>query len=91
MTELNHQEHSIILKDRKTLNLSGVSDVDSFSDQSITVQSVMGVIAIRGSGIKIENFSAETLNLSVTASDIYAVVYMNDKSNKSGFFARIFK
>lgn len=91
MSEVNQNEHSVIMNNRKSLNLSGIKDVDSFSDNEIHVQSVMGQICVRGSGLKIENFNATTLSLQICASDIYALVYINDSSAKSGFLKRVFK
>ncbi|MBQ7045598.1 MAG: hypothetical protein IJN65_03795 [Clostridia bacterium] len=84
-------EHSVIMNNRKALTLSGIKDVDSFSENEIHVQSVMGQICVRGSGLKIENFNATTLSLQICASDIYALVYVNDSAQKSGFLKRVFK
>ena len=91
MTDLNNNEHSLIMNNRKALNLSGVKDVDAFSEQEIRVQSVMGQICIRGSGIKIENFNATSMSLLIAADDIYAIVYTDDNAHKSGLFSRMFK
>lgn len=91
MADINSNEHSIIMNNRKALNLSGIKDVDSFSESEIMVQSVMGQICIRGSGLKIENFNAISLDLQICASSIYAIVYVNDSSQKSSFLKRVFK
>ena len=40
--------HNVILEDRRNLTVSGVSDVDSFDEQNITVFTDMGELAVRG-------------------------------------------
>lgn len=82
--------HNVILEDRKTLMITGVSDVDSFDDQTITVYTDMGEMTIRGTNLHIGKLSLETGELNITGN-IFALGYSDDREKQGGFFSRIFK
>ena len=52
--------HNVILEDRHTLSVSGVSDVDSFDEQTIIVFTDMGELTVSGTGLHINKLSIET-------------------------------
>ncbi len=82
--------HNVILEDRKSLMITGVSDVDSFDDQTITVYTEMGEMTIRGSGLHIGKLSLETGELNITGN-IAALGYSDNREKQGGFFSRMFK
>ena len=82
--------HNVMLEDRKKLNISGVCDVDSFDEETITVDTQMGELTVRGSDLHINKLSVETGELLIEGS-IYAVVYTDDGPKKEGFFSKVFR
>lgn len=82
--------HNLILEDRKALMITGVSDVDSFDDQTIVVYTDKGEMTIKGIGLHIDKLSLETGELKVNGN-IIAIVYTDDKRQQGGFFGRLFK
>ena len=82
--------HNIILEDRKTLMVTGVSDVDSFDDQAIVAFTDMDELTIRGTSLQISKLSTDTGELSVTGN-IIALAYTDDNHQRSGLFGRLFK
>ena len=82
--------HNVILEDRKSLMITGVSDVDSFDDQTITVYTDMGEMTIRGTGLHIGKLSLETGELNITGN-IFALGYSDNREKQGGFFSRMFK
>ena len=40
--------HNLVLEDRRSLMVSGVSDVDSFDEQTVIVFTEMGELTVRG-------------------------------------------
>ena len=52
--------HDVIIKARKRMEMTGVSDVTSFDDGTIVAQSERFGISIEGENLKIEKFNAET-------------------------------
>ena len=83
--------HNIILEDRKKLNISGVSDVDSFDEETIVAFTDLGELTIRGSELHINKLSVETGDLLIEGN-IRAISY-SDALNiaKGGFFSGLFK
>lgn len=68
------QNHSIILENRKSLSISGITDVDSFDEKEICLFTQLGELTIRGKDLHIDSISVETGDMTVTG-DIWAVIY----------------
>ena len=81
--------HNLILENRKRLTLTGVSSVDNFDDNSVTLKTNLGTLTLRGENLNITEFSVNTGEAAVTRN-IFAIVYTND-SVSGGFFSWLFK
>jgi sporulation protein YabP len=79
-----------VLEDRKLLTVSGVSDVDSFDEETVVVFTDMGELTIRGSDLHINRLSVEIGELTVEGK-ISALIYSQDSAPKGGFFSRVFR
>lgn len=84
------KHHNIILENRKKLVLSGVTEVDSFEEDSVELKTVKGNLTIKGEGLKMESYISTAGDLTINGN-IYALVYLNDTGKKVGFFNRLFK
>ena len=58
--------HNIIMENRKSLRISGVKDIDSFSENRIVLSTVMGELVIKGDDLHIGDLAAESGDLSMT-------------------------
>ncbi len=82
---------NIILEGRKKISISGVSDVESFDETTITVITELGVLTIKGENIKIEKLNLDTGEVSAVG-DFYLAEYISDEKEKSGgLFSRLFR
>jgi len=83
--------HNIILEDRRLLTVSGVSDVDSFDERTVTVFTDLGELVVRGSDLHINRLSVEVGELLLEGK-IDSLSYA-DPSPKSagGFFGKVFR
>lgn len=81
--------HTLILEERKKLSVSGVSDVDSFDEETVTVFTNLGELVVSGSGLHINRLSVETGEL-ILEGNIRSLVY-HEEVNSGGFLARLFK
>ena len=81
--------HNVIIENRKTINLSGVKEVLGFTDDTINAVTELGLITVRGEGLKIGNFNTEKGDLSAFGN-IIAVVYTSGQE-KGSFFGRLFR
>jgi sporulation protein YabP len=51
--------HNLILEDRRLLTVSGVSDVDSFDEQTVVIFTDKGELTVRGRDLHINKLSVE--------------------------------
>lgn len=82
--------HNVIIEDRKRISVSGISDVDCFDERQIRAYSDLGELLIKGFDLHINKLSVETGELSVEGT-VTSVEYSDDKPNKGGAFARLFR
>ncbi len=85
-------KQDVCLFSRKSMELSGIEEVASFTESEITLSSVLGMIAIDGSNLKIESFSTENGELKIVG-DIDGFYYFGkkDHTEKRGLFAKLFR
>ena len=74
------QNHNMILENRKSLSISGITDVDSFDEREIILYTQLGELTIQGRELHIDAMSVETGDMTITG-DIWALVY-GDKDKK---------
>ena len=79
--KITDKTHSIIIENRRSLTISGITDVDSFDEKAICLYTQLGELTIQGRELHIDAMSVETGDMTVTG-DIWAVVY-GDKDRKS--------
>ncbi|MCD7812059.1 MAG: sporulation protein YabP [Ruminococcus sp.] len=72
--------HNLILENRKSLSISGITDVDSFDEKAICLYTQLGELTIQGKELHIDAMSVETGDMTVTG-DIWAIVY-GDKDRR---------
>ncbi|MDR1631166.1 MAG: sporulation protein YabP [Oscillospiraceae bacterium] len=82
--------HNLVLEDRKRLTLTGVSDVDSFDEQTIVAVTDMGEITVRGEDLHINRLSIEVGELFIEG-DIQSLTYADVQAKATGFFSKVFR
>lgn len=81
--------HDLIIENRKKITLTGINDVESFDEETVTATGACGEISIRGSSLKISSLSVESGDM-VVEGQIDAVIYSEAKATGS-FFSRVFR
>lgn len=81
---------NLVLEDRGRLSVTGVSDVDSFDERTVTVFTQQGELSIRGADLHVNTLNVETGELTVDGR-IDALIYADDQPKSGGFFARVFR
>ncbi len=89
MEENLRSNNNIIIENRKKFTLSGVKDVISFDEETVMLDSTQGTLVIKGMGLHIQTFEAETGDLAGEGK-VNAIVYTAEEKG-SGFFSRLFK
>lgn len=82
--------HNLILENRKTLTVTGVSDVSGFDEQTVVMVTELGELTVKGDNLHINKFSMETGELNLDG-EIYALSYAENRQQSGGFFSKIFR
>ena len=85
------QNHNLILEKRKSLSISGITDVDSFDEKEISLYTQLGELTIQGRELHIDAMSVETGDMTITG-DIWALIYGDrDKKGPISALGRLFR
>ncbi|MBR7084773.1 MAG: sporulation protein YabP [Oscillospiraceae bacterium] len=94
MQELEHTSgdvHLITLENRKTLTISGITDIDSFDEREMILYTKMGELTITGRELHINAISIENGSLSVEG-DIWSLQYGDeDKQSPVSMLGKLFR
>ena len=82
--------HNIIMEDRKKLSVSGVTDIDSFDEQTIIAITDLGELTIRGWNLHITRLNLEQSELMVDG-DISSLTYIDVRPKAQGFFSKVLR
>lgn len=86
--ELQNSGHHLILEDRERLTVSGVEEVESFDENTIVMDTIRGVLIIRGEDLHIEKLSLDGGDLKVEGT-VESLTYEEERRGKGGFFSRL--
>lgn len=84
------REQKIGLVDRKMLLISGVKDIDRFSENELILSTDLGRLCIRGNGLHINALNAETGDFSANGR-VDAMIYTKSAGKKGSLAARLFR
>lgn len=83
------QPHNVIMENRRELRISGVKDIDSFSETKIVLNTIMGELVVRGRDLHVRALEAETGDLSMFG-DIKSLCY-NSFNSSENMFGKLFR
>ena len=86
------EENNIVIENREKMTISGVTDVLSFDDQIIIVETNLGLLTVKGQNLKINKLNIDTSDFSLNGN-ISAISYSEGtlEAKQNSFFGRIFK
>lgn len=88
MDNANEMSHSLTLENREKLNLTGVSDVDSFNEQEVIAVCSCGELSVKGEMLHIEELNLETGTVSLSGK-ISSLTY-SEKFSSASLLKRLF-
>ncbi|WP_242822083.1 sporulation protein YabP [Ethanoligenens harbinense] len=89
-SQMPKKVHNIILEDRRLLTVSGVTDVDSFDEETVVLFTELGELTVHGYNLHMNKLSVETGEVNVEG-DITSLSYRDEVPRGGGLFGRIFK
>jgi sporulation protein YabP len=84
---------NLILENREKLSVSGVIDVESFNDETVVIDTELGVLVVRGEDLHINKLNIDSSELSIEG-EIISCEYSDREGSKSkglGFLGKMFK
>lgn len=94
VTKGNCMAHQISLKNRESMEVSGVTDVVSFDEHSVILNTICGNMAVDGASLHIHVLSMEQ-GIVTMDGRIDSVTYYEQESDendgKHGFFGKLFR
>ena len=86
MTE-EQMPHGLTLKNRKSLSVSGVSEVMSVEEDAVVVKTGLGTLAIHGRGLKVRTLCPEGGRIEMDGT-VTAMIY--EEPRRGGWMRRLF-
>lgn len=83
-------EHSISLKDRSNLVISGVEHIYSFNDKKVEIKTSAGEMVIEGENLDMGKLNLEENIISIDGT-INSIVYAKAKKSQESIFKKVFK
>lgn len=85
-------DHDVIMRSRKTLDITGVKQVESFDNEEFLLETVMGYLAIRGQNLQMKNLDVDKGIVSIKGK-VFDLMYLDDHhgDKAKGFFSKLFK
>ena len=77
--------HKLVLNERKSLTMTGVTEVVSFEEDGVILKTALGTLVIHGRGLKLRTLSPEGGQVEVTGT-VTALSY--EEPRQSGGWAR---
>ena len=89
---MEERKSSLSLEDRKKLTLSGVLEVVNFDDEKISLNTILGNLAIKGEGLKMNKLDVQNGDVIIMGY-ISSMIYSgkDGKKSKESIIKKIFK
>ena len=92
MAEPKNGMHSLVMENRKRLVISGVKEVEGFTETEVRLYTDMGQITVKGRNLKVNQVSTETGELIMNGELINSVVYSEKtKRAPNNFITKLFR
>lgn len=86
MADKLENPHKMTLNDRKSLTMTGVTEVLSFDENAIALRTDLGILQIHGSALQLKALSQENGSMMVEGT-VSALVY--EQPRQGGFWRRL--
>ncbi len=85
--------HKVEMISRNELKVNGVSDVHSFNEEGVLLETSLGILTVGGANLRITKLSLDQGEIAIKG-DIDALVYNDDESfsqKGKGLLSKLFK
>ncbi|MEF9934791.1 MAG: sporulation protein YabP [Clostridium sp.] len=85
------ENHNIKLEGRKRLELTGVTEVLTFNEDNIVLETSLGALAIKGGNMKVGKLNVESGDMCIDGYIISLTYVTKDKAKKESILKKMFK
>lgn len=91
--KLNGRLHKLVIQNRSAGNISGITDVVSFDENTVVLDTDMGLLTIKGKELHISRLTLEKGEVDIDGTVDSLTYSSNEALRKSGesLFSRLFK
>ena len=84
------QQHNVIMEGRRSLVITGVTDIDSFDEQTVAVFTDVGELVVRGNGLHINKIDVDSGELSLDG-EMDSLEYTDNVTSRGTLWSRLFR
>lgn len=93
MEELNVKNQNIVVKNRESINITGIKKIESLNDTEFVLDSALGLLSICGDQLEMTSLNIDQGEISISGY-ITSIKYLNEKvqsKTKENFLKKLFK
>jgi len=91
MNSMEPADQDVRIFSRKRMELTGIGEVESFTDNTIVMHSALGSVSVEGENLKIESFSTDKGELIIIGRIDSLYYYAGESTEKRGLFSRLLR
>ena len=81
--------HTLLIDNRKKLVFTGITDVGSFNEESVNLETSLGSVNVTGENLQVTKLSLETGDVTVEGR-VISLSYSNGLPKGGGLLAKVF-
>lgn len=89
-TEINGRNHTVYIDNRESLVVTDVSDVASFSEDTVLFTLSQGGLMVKGDNLHMQQLDLET-GKAVLSGSVQSAVYTQKKNREKNLLSRLLK
>ena len=83
------QPHKLTMDGRSRLQITGVTEIESFDEAMVVLHTTRGILVVRGTGLHLQLLSLDGGQVHVDGM-VDSMTYENEVREAGSFFARLF-
>ena len=92
ITNIVSGTHEVRVLDRREISFSGIKKIDSFDEEEFMLESIMGIILLKGENLEILRLDTHDGNVKIKGK-INSIAYLEDKHKvkEESLLSKLFK
>lgn len=81
---------NVVIEDRQAVSVTGVTDIESFDENTVVLHTDLGPMIVRGEGLHISRIDLDCGELSLDGA-VQGLSYEEGYAGRGGFFSRLLR